>query len=111
MLVSYGPIWDSSVSVVTEVHAGLLEAADFSLPQGILTGCVASPSSATVRNMCSYTSITQYTFKTWCWIKHRNNFIFTLSPNVYHQSFLAETCSWSSKQYKYTYLAIKKQKI
>jgi len=51
MLVSYGPIRDSSVNVVTEVHAGLLEAADFSLPQSILTGCVASPSSATVRNV------------------------------------------------------------
>lgn len=48
MLLSYELIRDSSVSVVTEVHAGLLKAADFSVPQSILTDSAASLSSAMV---------------------------------------------------------------
>jgi hypothetical protein len=34
------------------------------------------PSSAEVKNKWSYTSIPQYVFRSWCLIKHRDNFTF-----------------------------------
>jgi hypothetical protein len=37
------------------------------------------PSSAKVKNVWSYTSISQYVFMAWCLVKHRNNFTFTFT--------------------------------
>jgi hypothetical protein len=40
-------------------------------------GCEADhspPSSAEVKNACSYTSTPQYVFTAWCLVKHRDNF-------------------------------------
>jgi hypothetical protein len=37
------------------------------------------PSSAEVKNAWSYTSIPHYVFMSWCLVKHRDNFTFTLS--------------------------------
>jgi hypothetical protein len=45
-------------------------------------GCEAEhspPSSAEVKNACSYTSTPQYVFMAWCLVKHRDNFTFTFT--------------------------------
>jgi hypothetical protein len=50
-----------------------------SFPGGKAAGVEAyhlPPSSAVVKNAWSYTSTTQYIFKAWCLIKHRDNFTF-----------------------------------
>jgi hypothetical protein len=37
------------------------------------------PSNAEVKNAWSYTSTPQYVFMTWCLVKHRDSFTFTLT--------------------------------
>jgi hypothetical protein len=43
------------------------------------------PSSAEVKNAWSYTSTTQYVFKAWCLVKHRDNFTFIIKMFGYVQ--------------------------
>jgi hypothetical protein len=47
------------------------------------------PSSAEVKNACSYISTPQYAFMAWCFVKHRDNFIFTLLSRIKHSHFNA----------------------